>query len=139
MNPRTDTLVLGPPRQITALLALLAATFAMSAAFADPAARVLLVPGALIAAVAVGRDLVLRPVLQADQQGLTVVASWRRVSMPWPGVIAMTVRTDRRTPVLDLDLGAMVVVLSRGRLGRAPGAVLAELQALRAAYKELQP
>ena len=138
MNPSTGTLVLGPPRQITGLLALLAAAFAVGAAVADPAARVPLVPGALIAAVAAGRDLVLRPVLRADQQGLTLLATWRQVSVPWSGVAAMTVRTDRRTPVLDLDLGVTVVVLSRVRLGRAPSAVLAELRALRDSQEEPQ-
>ena len=36
--------------------------------------------------------------------------------------------TDRRTPLLELDLGDTLVVLARGRLGRPPQDVLAELQ-----------
>jgi hypothetical protein len=39
--------------------------------------------------------------------------------------------TDRRTPLLELDLDHTVVVLSRRRLGTAPYLVLEELDTVR--------
>jgi hypothetical protein len=44
----------------------------------------------------------------------------------------MRVVRDRRTEVLELDLGRTLAMLSRARLGRPPAQVLDELLALRA-------
>ena len=127
-----ENLTIAPPRQITALMTVGMAALAGTAALADPAGQVLALPGALLLAVLIVRDLTLGPVLRADRDGLTVLSGRRQLQVPWADVVAMTVQTTRRTPVLDLDLGATVVVLGRGRLGRAPSEVLAHLRVLQA-------
>jgi hypothetical protein len=122
----------GPTRTAAVLLLLAGCAAALLSLVADPAGRVLLLPAAALV-VALGlRDLLLRPVLQADASGLEVVTGLRRLQAPWSDVERLRVVTDRRTPVLELDLGTAVVVLGRLRLGRAPVDVLDELQALRA-------
>ena len=55
----------------------------------------------------------------------------RRVHAAWPAVERLRVVTDRRTPLLEIDLGGTLVVLGHVRLGRAPADVLAELLALK--------
>jgi len=112
-----------------AVLAVLtgALTLAGLAALADPAGRLLAGVGAAVAAVAGLRDLLLRPVLRADRTGVDVVSGVRRLHADWAQVEQLRVVTDRRAPLLELDLGGPVVVLSRLRLGRPPAAVLAEL------------
>lgn len=77
------------------------------------------------------RDLLLRPVISADSDTLTVVRGLRRVRTEWPDVARVRVVTDRRAALLELDLDGALVVLSRRRLGRAPADVLAELDAVR--------
>ena len=100
-------------------------------ALADPVGSLLLiVAGAAVLAVGL-RDLVLRPVLAADAAGLTVVDGWRRRNGGWPEVGGLAVVTDRRTPLLSLEVGGALVVLSRRRLGAAPTDVLAALEDLR--------
>lgn len=78
------------------------------------------------------RDLVLRPTLCASSDSLTVVRGIGRVTVGWDTVERLRVVTDRRTPLLEIDLGSTSVVLSRTRLGTAPSQVLADLEALRA-------
>ena len=107
-------------------LALLAGT-----TLADPVGRLLLVVAGAAALVVGTRDLLLRPVLSADGSGLTVVEGWRRRTAPWTGVEALGVVTDRRTPLLSVDLGDRLIVLSRRRLGAAPADVLAVVVAVR--------
>lgn len=131
MHP-DPTLTLGPPRQITALMLVGALVLGGAAVLADPVGQILALPAALVLVVLVARDLTLGPVLRADPDGLAVLSGWRRVQVPWSAVVAMTVQTHRRTPVLDLDLGDAVVVLGRGRLGCAPSEVLAQLRTLQA-------
>ena len=107
-------------------LALLAGT-----ALADPAGRVLLVPAGLVLVAVAARDLLLRPVLSAGPVGLELVDGWRRVHLPWSQVASVRLVTDRRAPLLEVDLGHRLVVLSRRRLGRPPHEVVAALTALR--------
>ncbi|MDP9497853.1 MAG: PH domain-containing protein, partial [Actinomycetota bacterium] len=83
----------------------------------------------LLLAVA-GRDLLLRPALRADAAGIVVVTGLRRRAVAWTEVERVQVVTDRRAPLLELDLGDTLVLLSRLRLGRPPEAVAAELSAL---------
>ena len=92
---------------------------------------VLLVPAAVAALGAGARDLLLRPTLQADAAELTVVAGARRVHAPWPDVERLRVVRDRRTPLLEIDLGDHVVVLPERRLGAPVEEVLAALTQLR--------
>lgn len=92
---------------------------------------VILVPAALCAAAFGLRDLLLTPVLSADADGLCVLDGVRRVSAGWGEVQRLRIVRDRRTALLEIDLGDHVVVLSRRRLGTAPENVLAELEQLR--------
>lgn len=96
----------------------------------DTGGRVLALPAALVA-VALGlRDLLLRPVLRADRTGLEVVTGLRRLHLAWADIARLRVVRDRRTPLLEIDLGDDVIVLGRLRLARPPDAVLAELLAV---------
>ena len=131
MHP-AESLTIAPPRAATLLLVVGAVVLGCAAVVADPAGRVLTLPAALILTVLVARDLLCGPVLQAGPEGLSVLSGWRRVQRPWSEVVAMTIQTHRRTPVLDLDLGETVVVLGRGRLGRAPSEVLSLLRVVQA-------
>jgi hypothetical protein len=117
----------GPPAlqgwaQLGAAVALLAAAFA-----ADPAGRALAVPAAVLLGVLGGRDLLLRPTLTADPDGIAVVDGFRRRWVGWDELEQARVVTDRRAPLLELDLGDTVVVLSRRRLGQPPTLVLEQL------------
>jgi hypothetical protein len=92
---------------------------------------VILVPTALFAAGSGLRDLLLTPVLVADGTGISVVDGVRRVSAPWSQVERLRTVTDRRTPLLEIDLGDRVVVASRRRLGAPVDEVLAAVLAAR--------
>lgn len=120
----------GPGRTGSVLLLLAAVGLLAGATAADPAGRLLLVAAALWLAVLAGRDLLLAPVLDADLEGLRVVDGWRRVEVTWSGVEDIRLVTDRRAPLVELDLGDRLVVLSRRRLARLPSEVVDELTAL---------
>ena len=117
----------GPSRSSTSLLLLAAALLVVLGAAADAGGRVLAWPAAGLLAAAGLRDLLLSPVLRADEAGLEVVVGLRRHRVPWAQLEAARVVTDRRTPLLELDLGSTLVVLPGRRLGRAPQVVLEQL------------
>lgn len=120
----------GPGRTGSVLLLLTAAGLLAGAGVADPAGRLLLVAAALWLAVLAGRDLLLAPVLDADTARLRVVDGWRRIEVAWPRVENVRLVTDRRAPLIELDLGDRLVVLSRRRLGQSPQVIVDELTAL---------
>ena len=120
-----------PDHRLTWLQVGLAAALLAVVPVVDPAGRLLLVAAGLLLGALGVRDLVLRPVLVADATGLRLVQGLTRRQVPWSSVEGMRVVTDRRAPLLELDLGQTVVVLSRSRLGRAPYLVLADLEAAR--------
>lgn len=122
--------VASPDRRLAWLQAVLGAAVVAAVPVADPAGRLLLIAAGAVLVVLAGRDLLLRPVLAADAGGLRVVDGWTTRALPWSQVHGLRVVTDRRAPLLELDLGVSVVVLSRRRLGRAPDVVLDELRAL---------
>ena len=123
---------LAPPRWHGGLFLLLGTTLAVAAAVADPPAPVLLVPAAAVALAAGGRDLLVRPVLALDPAGLTVVDGVRRRTVDWEALERVRVVTDRRTPVLEIDLGDDgLVVLTRRRLGTSPDEALALVEEVR--------
>jgi len=93
----------------------------------DPGGRVLAWPAAALLVLVALRDLALRPALRADHEGVEVVTGLRRRWTPWQQVEGLRVVTDRRTPLLEVDVGATVLVLPRRRLGRPPALVLEEL------------
>ena len=74
------------------------------------------------------RDLLLRPVLSADANGLTVLDGWTRRRAAWTDGVVVEVVRDRRTPLLSVDVGDHLVVLSRRRLGTDPATALALLR-----------
>lgn len=123
--------VAGPERSSSWAVLGGAGVLALACLVADRAGQLLTGTAALVLAAAAVRDLVLRPVLHADAEGLSVVTGLRRRAVPWPEVERLRVVTDRRTPVLELDLGHTLVVLTRWRLGRAPALVLEQLRAVR--------
>lgn len=120
----------GPGRTSSVLLLLVAFGLLVGAAVADPAGRLLLVAAALWLAVLAGRDLLVTPVVDADTERLRVVDGWRRIEVAWPRVEDVRLVTDRRAPLVELDLGDRLVVLSRRRLGRSPKVIVDELTAL---------
>ena len=129
--------VTAAPARTTGVLSLLAALALLAGTgVADPAGRVLLVPAGVLLALLAARDLLLRPVLEADTAGLSVVDGWRRRPLAWSQVEAVRLVTDRRVPLLELDLGRRVVVLSRRRLGRPPTEVVDELTRVWTAARE---
>lgn len=97
----------------------------------DPILGLLLVPAAVLLLGIGLRDFLLRPTLHATGSSITVVSGLRRVTVPWAEVEQLRVVTDRRAPLLEVDLGATLVVLSRARLGVPPYQVLEQLEALR--------
>jgi hypothetical protein len=123
----------GPARSTAALLLLAAGVLLAVALAADPAGSLLAGPAAVLLGGLALRDLLLRPVLRAGPEGLEVVTGLRRRRLPWSAVEGLRVVTDRRTALLELDLGSSLVVLPRARLGRAPQQVLDELSAVRPA------
>lgn len=123
----TAVVAAGPTRAAGAALLLAAAVLVAVAAAADTPGRLLALPAALVLAGLGLRDLLLRPVLRADTEALEVVVGLRRHRFAWSQVQRLRLVTDRRTPLLELDLGDTLVVLTRARLGRPPDLVLAEL------------
>jgi hypothetical protein len=97
----------------------------------DRLSWVILLPVAVGAAASGLRDLLLSPVLTADADGLLVVDGVRRVRAGWSEVEELRTVRDRRTPLLELDLGDRVVVLTGRRLGAPVDEVLDALQELR--------
>ena len=109
-----------------------AAVLAGIALLSDPAGRLLAVPAAVAVLALAVRDLRSGPLLLADDEGVDVLQGLRRVRAPWSSVERMRVVKDRRTELLELDIGRTLVLLSRQRLGRPPQDVLTELLAIRA-------
>lgn len=120
----------GPPLAQTLCLLLLAAVLLAVGLRTDWSGRLISGPAMVIAGVLGVRDLLLRPALVANAEGLRVVWGLRRVSVGWQDVQRLRLQTDRRTPLLEIDLGDSLILLARTRLGRPPAAVLAELQEL---------
>jgi len=108
-----------------------AAVLAGIALLSDPAGRLLAVPAAVAVLALAVRDLRSGPLLLADDEGVDVLQGLRRVRAPWSSVERMRVVKDRRTELLELDIGRTLVLLSRQRLGRPPQDVLTELLAIR--------
>ena len=129
-----DIVTRGSSRRLAWLL-LAAGVLLLAAAVtaSDPLGRALLAIAAVLLGGPAGRDLVLGPALVADAGGLTVVDGLRRRHVAWSQLDRVRVVTDRRSPLLELDLDGHLVVLSRRRLGAAPALVLEELEQLRPA------
>lgn len=126
----SGSVVAGPSRTATAALLVAALALTVVGALADPAGRVLAWPAAAALAALGLRDLLLGPAVRAGAAGLELVVGARRRWVPWSQVQGIRVVRDRRTALLELDLGDTLVLLSRLRLGRPAADVAAELSAL---------
>ncbi|MDT7544925.1 MAG: hypothetical protein QOE99_1035 [Actinomycetota bacterium] len=126
-----DTLVVEAPRRRGYGLLAFAGVLAVVTLLSDPAGRLLTAPAA-VAVLALGiRDLRSGPLLRADAEGVEVQQGLRRIRVAWARVERMRVVRDRRTELLELDLGSTLALLSRQRLGRYPDEVLADLLEIR--------
>lgn len=127
-----DTLVVTlPPKRAYGLMAF-AAVLAVVAVLSDTPGRLLTIPAAVAVLVIALRDLRSGPLLVADAAGVEVLQGLHRIRVPWSEVERMRVLRDRRTELLELDLGRTLALLSRQRLGRLPEDVLTDLLAIRA-------
>lgn len=95
------------------------------------AGLVLAVPAGVLLMVLGLRDALLRPALALGPQGLVVLDGWTRRAVDWRGLERARVVTDRRAALLELDLGDVLVVLSRRRLGVPPWRALELLEQVR--------
>ncbi|MBK5306537.1 MAG: PH domain-containing protein [Frankiaceae bacterium] len=127
-----DTLIIRVPRQRAYGLLALAAVLVVVAVLSDPAGRLLTLPAAVAVLALAVRDLRSGPVLRAGPAGVEVLQGARRLRVGWDRVERMRVVKDRRTEMLELDLGSTLALLSRHRLGRLPADVLTDLLAIRA-------
>lgn len=130
-----DTLIIPVPRQRAHALLALAAVLVVVTGLSDPAGRLLTAPAAVAVLALALRDLRSGPVLRAGPDGVEVLQGLRRLRAGWDRVERMRVVRDRRTEMLELDLGSTLALLSRNRLGRLPEEVLTELVAIRAARR----
>jgi hypothetical protein len=128
-----DTLVIPVPRRRAYGLFALTAVLLVVTVLSDSAGRLLTAPAALVTLALALRDLTSGPVLRADAQGVAVLQGLRTITAGWDRVERMRVVKDRRTEMLELDLGTTLALLSRNRLGRLPEEVLTDLLAVRAA------
>jgi hypothetical protein len=127
-----DTLVIALPRRRAIGLAALAVGLIVVAVLSDPGGRLLAVPAALAVLAVAVRDLRSGPVLRAGPDGVDVLQGLCRLQAPWDEVERLRVVRDRRTEVLELDLGRTLALLSRARLGQPPADVLELLLTIRA-------
>ena len=63
------------------------------------------------------RDALVRPTLETDDGGITVVRTWRRERLGWADIDAVAPYVHRRQAALELDAGERLVVLPARRLG----------------------
>ena len=123
----------GPRRASVLVLALLGVVLGAAGVGTDAAGALLALPAGAVALALATRDLVHPAVLSADADGIALVRGLRREHVPWSGVERLRLVRDRRTTLLEVDLGDGLHVLSRGRLGRDPREVLTALEHLRPA------
>jgi hypothetical protein len=136
-NPnRVPTCRFGPDRHLTALCVVLAAVaVAVAILSGDSPGRILAGIAAVLLAGYAITDLAFWPRLVATGSGLTIRTPSTRATLPWAAVDA--VRVDERTRLglmsrtLEIDSGALLVVLSRRALGEDPRTVADLLEAFR--------
>ena len=126
-----DTLIIAVPRQRAYGLLASAAALLVVTVLSDFAGRLLTAPAALITLALAVRDLTSGPVLRADSRGIEVLQGLRTIRAEWSQVERMRVVKDRRTEMLELDLGTTLALLPRQRMGRLPADVLTDLLAIR--------
>jgi hypothetical protein len=121
-----------PPVALAWLELAAGVTLALACLVVDAGGRILVLPGAALLLALGLRDALARPTLSLQSGGLVVVIGLHRRAVPWSTLERARVVTDRRAPLLELDLGDTVVVLSRRRLGVPPHQALEALEEIRA-------
>ncbi|MBA2554199.1 MAG: PH domain-containing protein [Geodermatophilaceae bacterium] len=123
------------PRWVeSALMAVVGLSLLGIAVGLDAAGRLLVgVAGLFLLGLALS-DVVVRPRLAADADGLTVRTLSRRMGGPWAAV-TVRLRAGRRlgtaVHTLEIDIGDDLVVLGRRELGAGPADVAERLTQLR--------
>lgn len=119
----------------TVTAAVVAAVLALAALLADPVGRVLVGGAAAVLLAVAARDVLVRPRLRTDADGVTVRRLTGRTTIPWPA-LRVRVRVTRRLGTLSRTLeledardDAVLVVLGRRDLGADPDAVAVALRA----------
>ena len=120
-----------PSRALAWVELMAAVVIGLAAVPLDGLGRVLTLPAALLVTGLGLRDLLLRPTLSADEGGIHVAVGLHHLAIAWDDLASVRVVTDRRAPLLELDRGDAVYVLTRRRLGSAPYLVLEDLEKLR--------
>jgi hypothetical protein len=124
-----------PRRTETTLAALGALAAAVLAVTLDPAGRLLFAVGALCLVGLVLADLVLRPRLRADADGLQLRTLAVRRRLPWSAVQRVRVDEHSRyglvSRTLEVDIGDALVLLGRRSLGTDPRDVADALRQIR--------
>ena len=116
---------LAPDRRITALAAggVVVALGAASLAGDGPGRLLALVAALVLAAYAVG-DLVFSPRLVVDVEGLRIRTPSTRAQLAWADVECVRadtrLRMGLRSTTLEIDAGAVLVVLSKRAIGTDP-------------------
>ncbi|MDX6198970.1 MAG: hypothetical protein QOJ79_2121 [Actinomycetota bacterium] len=134
-----DTLVIPVPRRRAYGLFASTVVLVVVAVLSDTAGLLLTVPAAVVTIGLAIRDLACGPVLSADADGIAVLQGLRTLRVDWSQVERIRVVKDRRTEMLELDLGTTLALLTRHRLGRYPADVLTELLAVRGATSPVEP
>ena len=114
-----------PDRRFTVAAAagVLIAAGAALLATSGPGRLLAVLAGVVLAAYAVG-DLVFSPRLQVDAGGLAIRTPATRARLPWADVEHVRadsrLRLGLRSTTLEIDAGAVLVVLSRRAIGADP-------------------
>ena len=119
----------------TAGAVVMAAALMGAALLVDPVGRLLVGAAAAVLVAVAARDLLLRPRLAADADGVTVRSLSGRTTIPWPA-LRVRIRVTRRLGVLNRTLeledagdDTVLLVLGRRDLGADPDAVAVALRA----------
>ncbi|MCU1677664.1 MAG: hypothetical protein JWM93_2422 [Frankiales bacterium] len=105
-----------PWAHVIALTAL-AVTCAAGGALSPAAGRVLLWTAAVCCALLAARDAFVRPTLETDDAGITLVRTWRPETVAWADVAAIGAYTHRRVQALEVDTGERLLLVPARRLG----------------------
>ena len=125
-----------PDRRYTALAAggALVALIAAALAGAGPGRLIALVAVVVLAAYAVG-DVVFSPRLVADAEGVTIRSPATRATLAWADIEDVRadsrLRLGLRSTMLEIDAGAVLVVLSPRAIGTDPDAAADLINAFR--------
>ncbi|MEO6885801.1 MAG: PH domain-containing protein [Jatrophihabitantaceae bacterium] len=122
-----------PDLRLSVALALAGLLCAGASIATDAAGRLLLIAAALMLLGIAACDLIFRPRLQADADGVTIRSPMQRTHLGWDQIeqVRADVRTRHglRSVSLEIDTGDDLVVLSRRGLGTDPERVAALVNA----------